>query len=453
MSCGAQGGTKDDLMHLSGLSQGAFYKAIKPLQEERTVAEIGDRYRLLMSSLQNYRFKLWRDAVQLQELPLETQGYIGDVIAQAKDAYGESLEVLWLIGSAAHGEFDPIRSDIDFLAIVRRPISDFRPRVSHPVQFATLTAKEFVANLEAHDNFCLTALRYGILLEDKGLARIWLDHPASPEITGKPFKEIKATLDHLRGRFLFYLRSEAEEERKEAVKAYAISLGRAMLAAFQELPNGKPELLQMLEFYYSKSILSLFQPAIECQGEDRFRELERVWEQFRAHHLELIQHQDFLKSSGFAFNLNCGQLIKALTNGVVYTKPKNQIDWAFTLQDGRRIYLDCKSTHSGSTTDELKKFCVKMRESATSEIPHSEDLSLFVVNPFNKRNPLWRDWGFTSEEKDWASQNSVHLASSRELLSHYNYWKLTGYLPDHSTLSSFLLGANGELKQSFQYGA
>lgn len=434
VSCGSHGATRDDLMHLSGLSQGAFYKTIKPLIEERAVAESGDRYRLPMSSLQNYRFKLWRDAEAIKELPLKAQGLIEDVLAQTKDAYKDNLEALWLIGSAAHGEFNPVSSDLDFLAIVRRSIPTFHPRVAHPIQFATLVPRDFEAKLQASDSFCLSALRYGVLLEDKGLARNWLDLPNLPDLQIKPLKEIKATLDHLRGRYLFFLKNDAEEDIRAAVKAYAVTLGRAMLAAFQELPRGKPDLLDKLKFYYGEEILPYFVPAIGIMAES-LDELENIWRCFRANYLELTQLKGLLYASSIEFNIQCAQIIQKLGE-LAHYPGDTDFDWAFARKDGMRLYMECRSTYSALDDEELDKFCLKLREPMTFERPLPNDFGIFIFNPFNKKEPLWREWELDPKHRDLAQKHRVTCVSSKELLSFYNFWKVTGDFPNNSELAT-----------------
>lgn len=432
MRCGSGGATREDLMHLSGLSQGAFYKNIAPLLKDKSIRDSGDRYTLPMSVLQNYRFKIWRDSEQLRELPTDVQACIEDVVLQARELYKDDLEVVWLVGSAAHGDFQAKSSDLDFMLVTRRAVQSFNPRTSYPVQLAILTAKEFERRIQGRDSFCLGALRYGVLLEDQGLARIWLDLPCFPELSSKPIKEIKESLEHLRRQHLFFLKNEAREDAEKSIRSYAITLGRALLAAFGELPMGKPDLLKKLAFYYSKEILPPFVSALENHSPN-LDELEEIWNQFRAHFLDLKGFERFLFEGKLEFSISCAELIKRLP-GVTRIKHNNQTDWAFQLESRKRLYVECRSTFgdqlslSGEDGDALHRFCNKLL--VTGSEVRSEDLGLIIFNPLNKRSPLLRAWELADEVERVLSEHRIIVVKSWDLLSFYSFWRLTGRFCD-----------------------
>lgn len=423
---GPYGATRDDLMHLSGLSQGAFYKTIKQLLEEKTVLEMGDRYQLPMANLQNYRFKLWRDAEAVRELPPDIQAHVQDLTLQVQETFGDGLETLILVGSAAHGEFVPKQSDLDFVAVVRKQKPDFHPRLPYPVQLVQTTPQEFEAKLLNKDSFSLSALRYGALLEDRGLARKWLDLPLATQLDARPLRELRSQLEQIQERFFFFLRNQADEETAAAVKAYAVTLGRGMLSVFGELPSGKPDLLGKLIFYYGLGIESYFRPAFASDWKD-LAELEVLWNHFRTHHGELARFRNFLQASSLEFQVHAATLVReSLAGARPHKENTTQIDWAFQLPTGERVFMEAASIYASLPDEPLERFALKLREGLAHDAPKPEDQGIFVFNPFNKKNPLFRSWEPTAKQQELAKARRFALLSSRELLSQYSFSKVSG---------------------------
>ena len=113
-----------------------------------------------------------------------------------------------------------------------------------------MTAPRFQRKVKDGDSFVLSALRYGLLLEDRGFAQAWLDTPQQIELETQQIRSVQESLDELRTRLLSFVRMKEGQESQRLLKAFAITLGRALLAFFHELPAGKADLLQSLDLYY-----------------------------------------------------------------------------------------------------------------------------------------------------------------------------------------------------------
>ena len=419
LTFGPAGGTKEDLLLRSGLGSASFYREIPQLVAENIAELVGNRYRLPMRRLHNYRFKLWRDADKLRQRPDWVQSLVEQVLQQAQEELGNDLLALWLTGSAAHGT-QTESSDIDFLAITRKS-TDFFPRVPHKVQFLTLLPGEFQRSLSRADNFCLATLRYGLLLEDRGWARPFLDMALEPQ---PRLVQLREALEDQWHRAISARKSRAKEDEFQATAAYANTLGRALLAAFEELPAGKPELLRLLNFYYGESILDRFRPLLEGSSkpdpfefENHLSRLEELADNFFLLAPRFQELQKIYFSHGPQFNLYCYELVLALTRGKIEPTSRPTDVWLNT--GGASILLACKSIAGTDFTDSLMRFgfCIEEQEHESQVLQ-----ALFVGNPQNKTSPLLRDWKIA----DQSTNPKLKITSCQELMVAYAELVLLG---------------------------
>src|SRR5688572_12746941 len=79
----------------------------------------------------------------------EVQAMVDSLLAGVDEALGESVVGVYLRGSLALGDFDPVTSDLDFLVVTVRPVSD----------------GEFVALREMHAGLAALPNKYAHHLE------------------------------------------------------------------------------------------------------------------------------------------------------------------------------------------------------------------------------------------------------------------------------------------------
>ena len=89
------------------------------------------------------------------ELPQEAHDILDLLLHGIREALSDNLVGVYLRGSLATGDFDPITSDLDFLAITEHPVSD----------------TEFVALIALHERLGKLPNRYGDQLEGAYIPR------------------------------------------------------------------------------------------------------------------------------------------------------------------------------------------------------------------------------------------------------------------------------------------
>lgn len=439
LQVGPEGATREDLLQRSGISTSSFYRIMKPLQEQGLVEFSNQRYRLLLTKPYNFRYKMWRDTERLMALEPRVRQQVEDVVNQAQEELGSNLLALWLIGSAAHGEM-ATDSDLDFLAVTDRSCQ-FHPTLHRPVQFVSLTRAGFRTKVRQGDSFVASALRYGLLLEDRGFASEWLDTPANIQLEAAQIAFVQETLEAHREKMFFLLRNEAHDEAVGALKAYAVTLGRAMLAFYRELPSGKPDLVRQLRLYYGRNPVE----AVLDQHGDRdasvlagWQELETYWKSFLTHRGALEFTVEYPYSNGVQFAYESQELLNhSLPLKRVELTYHGDIDDCFYLDAGERFCVEFDSTFGALRKEKLQRFISALREAHYR--PENDPPGVWVVNAFNKVRLSVRDFAVTPDINDLLKQHNIHLLWSHELLQLHNQIQLTS--DGTQALVSKLLGS------------
>lgn len=400
LEVGAQGASRDHLLKVSGASRVSFYRLLETLQEQNSLQEEQGLYRLPMAHLPNYRLKMWRDVERLKLLNPDLQQQILGLIDRILIDLGESLVSLWLVGSAAHATMTE-GSDLDFLAVVKKK-KDYFPQFPIPVQFLEMTPAEFEKKFYSQDNFVVTAIRHGLLLEDRAFARKFLDIPIVLSLSAQKLRDLTEDFEYRRGRILSFIRESATEDLERAFSSYAINLGRALLSTYGELPAGKPDLLERVSLFFGKPIHNILSHFIHRKpsGLKEFYWLDDLWTALRNHHKVIIEPKDYLFSRGSAF---------ARESLEIWRSAKLRED--LPLQ-------------AYSTLDTLAAFDLDAFKNTGPGV--------LIINPeraipAHLRNPSWPPQAIA-----WAKSQQILLVTSAEVLQARNTLWLTGQKTNYS---------------------
>ncbi len=257
LEVGPEGATREHLVRKADISPTTFYKTVKPLLTAGLVREEGNRYRMPLEHAYNFRYKSWRDFDRLYELDERDRSAVLTVLDSAIRDLGEELYCLWLVGSAAQGQLR-VASDLDFLALVRNADNQYLPRSHREVQWVPMDPSRLEQKLQDGDEFAVNAIRYGLLLLDRGAAQHFYTMPLRPP-SGHFFRQKALTIERLRGRFFSALDTDVAEAR-EHLDSLAQTMARSIMQRFGESLAGKDELRKALAAYFGGTLAETFDP-------------------------------------------------------------------------------------------------------------------------------------------------------------------------------------------------
>lgn len=428
---GPEGATVEHLLHKADLVRSTFYRVLKPLVQRGLVREHEGRYVLPMEHPYAYRFKGLYDLERLYELPEQERDRVLAVLEHARVHLKGNLLALWLVGSAAHRRLHP-GSDLDFLAVLDRE-QEYLPETPYPLQFATMTKEEFWEGLAGREGFLLTALRYGLLLEDRGFAQAPLSETIPVELSGRQFHEEEEFLEQQREKLLFFLDRKAPGEAASALSGYAVQLCRRMLRVYDLLPAGKPELLRASGMLFGEVFTDAVQAAIQSTGRatqkrkwrDVFlrqsHQLQEYHQRFSSHLAHIESSSGLLAAGRLGFEQGCAQLLREFFPDCEMRSEERGRDLVLEGPDGTLYLVEMKSLEGPCTTAPVRQLLrARQRFSDSSVVP------ILVASPFRSVPLLERPEPFDEEVRELAHQEDVLLRSVADLLQAQNRWVLEG---------------------------
>lgn len=410
------GATREHLLQAAGLSTAAFYRAIKGLLQEGVVLEAQGRYRMPLSHFYNYRYKLWRDAEKLFRLSDSIAQHVLQLVHESRKELGEHLLAVWLVGSAAHHQMHEA-SDLDFLAVVKEP-TDWFPRSRLEVNFLTLQEAEFREKVQSGDGFVWAALRYGLLLEERGWTRDFLAGLTFPLESFMKDPE-EDNWEAVGKRFLFFLREKEPKESLRMLRAMAVGLVRRMLRTVGELPAGKPQLLDACRLYFGDKLAdlveSIFQLEPERPDSDMIR-LSHQLRQYRDHYGAVRLNWETWASYPYAGPIEFESMTFALVDELFPAGYRITRDSPFDLRAESlgvpTVAIECRSLERELTAQHLARL----------ELGEFSGLPVLLANCYRSVPPLQRPEFFSAEVRELAEANGIHLMTSLEFFrEHHQY--------------------------------
>ena len=306
VEAGQRGATRELLQQKTGLGKTTFYRVLKPLLSRGVVRENDSLYRMPLDNPYNFLFKRLHDIEKIEELHQLDRDRVLSVVDHAKAHLQSHLVALWLVGSAAHQTMTR-DSDLDFLAVTDEEV-EYLPSLAYAVHFVTMTQDEFRARWREKNDFVLTALRHGLVLEDRGFAQEFYLQPLPVQLQGQEFHQDAEELEEQKERIMLFIKSKAPQETAQALSHYAISIARRMLRVYNVLPAGKPDLLRASELLFGAKFRQQLEQAIDS-GKlnraswttkllERCHQIEEVYHRFSSHLAYFQEFADLVTASG-----------------------------------------------------------------------------------------------------------------------------------------------------------
>lgn len=441
LEVGSEGATREHLLRKAELSVGTFYKKIKPLIQAGLIKEQGHRYYLPLDSAYVFRFKLWRDFDRIYDLSETVRASVLGVLEEALEVLAEGLECLWLVGSVARAEHT-VRSDIDFLAIVHDVETHFSPREGVlPVQWVPMTQETFSSKLRQGDEFAVSAIRYGVLLHDGGMARDFYQVPLN-EPSSAFFREKALVVERFRSRFFESLAVDDLDQARADLASMAQTVIRLIFQRLGEHPGGKPDLLRLLDIYFGPQMRMDFWAAItspqKSSTKDSLIRLHRsvsdYYEQFaaKAGLLEKVT-ESLLRGQSAEFESALGTVLSELFEGL-QKSDGGAIDFLLAFEN-RKLLLEAKTLTGGLAPSQLRQL-VKQCQSWEKD---SQQQIVLVVNSL-RQVPVLERTGLSAVQ-DLAQELGVVVLYSTQLLRAYHIL----HLEENHREAVASLGIQGQL--------
>lgn len=441
LEVGSEGATREHLLRKAELSVGTFYKKIKPLIQAGLIKEQGHRYYLPLDSAYAFRFKLWRDLDRLYDLSETVRASVLGVLEEALEVLAEGLECLWLVGSVARAEHTE-RSDIDFLAIVHDAETHFSPREGVlPVQWVPMTQETFASKLRQGDEFAVSAIRYGVLLHDGGMAKDFYQVPLN-EPSSAFFKEKALVVERFRSRFFESLAVDDLDQARADLASMAQTVIRLIFQRLGEHPGGKPDLLRLLDIYFGTQMGMDFGAAItspqKSSTKDSLIRLHRsvsdYYEQFaaKAGLLEKVT-ESLLRGQWAEFESVLGTVLSELFEGL-QKSDGGATDFLLALEN-KKLLVEAKNLTGSLTSSQLRQL-VKQCQSWGKD---SQQRFVLVVNSL-RQVPVLERTGLL-EAQELAQELGVVVLYSTQVLRAYHIL----HLEENHREAVASLGIQGQL--------
>jgi hypothetical protein len=418
---GQRGATRELLQQKTGMGKSTFYRVLKPLLVRGVICEEGSLYRMPLDNPYNFLFKRLYSMEKIDELSPLDRNRVLSVIDHAKAHLQRHLLALWLVGSAAHQTMTK-ESDLDFLAILDDEEIEYLPDLAYDVHFITMTEDDFRARWREKNDFILTALRHGLLLEDKGFAQEFYLQPLPVQLQGREFHQDAEELEEQKERFMLSVRARLSDEATKALSHYAISIARRMLRVYNVLPAGKPDLLrasellfgvrfhQQLELVLSNDKLDPGQTSLLME---RCHYFEDIYQRFSSHLAYLQKFADLVTSSGELNERLVQQALIEISGGKIetYSGTDGLLEW-----NGQHYLVEVKSLLGPFTEAplrQLERYLVDAQGDTSFQ-------GLLIINAYRDIPLLERRDTFSEESLDQASNLGIKMRSAIELLRALN---------------------------------
>lgn len=441
-----RGATRELLQQKTGLGRTTFYRVLKPLLGRGIVREEGVFFNMPLEHPYNFLFKRLHAAEKVTELPSPVQDRVLSAVDHAKAHLHGHILALWLVGSVAHRTMTE-DSDLDFLAVLDEEI-EYLPDPAYALHFVTMTEPEFRARWTEKNDFALTALRHGLLLEDRGFAQEFYLQPLPVQLKATEFHQDVEELAQEKERFLLLIRSRARLEAAQALSHYAISIARRMLRVYNVLPAGKPQLLKACELLFGLEFRSLLEQAVQVSRVDSRRstgelvedchQLESVYQRFSSELAHFQKFANLATTSGVRHEQLVGQALQELFKTNIEPFPGTD-GW---LKVPRQSYLlEVKSLEGPLTAAPLHQLARHMAIAAEQGKPAK---GLLVANPYRSIPLLERPQAISAALQGLASELDIKLYSAMEILRAVNRSILC------SPVESLLDGLPGSTTHDFE---
>ena len=430
---GHRGATREYLQQKTGIGKTTFYRVLKPLLSRGIIREVDSLFRMPLEHPYNYLFKRLHAIERIEELPHLIRERVVSVVDHAKAHLGHHLQALWLVGSTAHQTMGP-DSDLDFLAVLDSEI-EYLPDLAYDVQFICMSTEEFHERWGVKNDFVLTALRHGILIEDKGFAQPFYLQPLPVQLKGSEFHSDSQELEEEKERFTLFVQSKARSEAEQALSHYAISILRRMLRVYNVLPAGKPDLLRACRLIFGAPLCKELQLAL-APAESRdsktwasdlmksCHRLEEVYKRFSSHLAHFQKFAALVTSSGNRFE----ELVMQALQEITQTKVHRHL--TVTGSDGslnfheQRWLIEAKS-FKGPFTDapihQMAGYLARERGQAKG---------LIIANLYTGIPLLERPEAFSTKDHIKAAELNIVLRSALEVLCALNRSLLESSKPE-----------------------
>lgn len=417
---GQRGATREFLQQKTGLGKTTFYRVLKPLLSRGVVRENGSLYRMPLDTPYNFLFKRLHNMERIEELHQLDRDRVLSVVDHAKAHLEGHLLALWLVGSAAHQTMTP-DSDLDFLAVTDEEI-EYLPSLAYAVHFVTMTEEEFRARWGEKNDFILTALRHGLLLEDRGFAQEFYLQPLPVQLQAQEFHQDAEELEEQKERMMLFIKSKAPQETAQALSHYAISIARRMLRVYNVLPAGKPDLLRASELLFGTKFRGQLELAINS-GKlarsswatkllERCHEIEEVYHRFSSQLSYFQEFTDLVTASGERQEALAVRALQELSKGKLMSSPG--VD-GLLAKDGQKFLVEVKSLRGRLTEAPLRQLARYL------DAAQEEGLrGLLVVNHYREIPLLERPEAFSASVQRQAVDLGIELRSTIELLCALN---------------------------------
>jgi hypothetical protein len=418
---GQRGATRELLQQKTGLGKTTFYRVLKPLLSRGVVREEGSLYRMPLDNLYNFLFKRLHCIEKLDELPQRVRDRVFSVIDHAKAHLQGHLLALWLVGSAAHHTMTK-ESDLDFLAVLNEEI-EYLPDLAYDVHFITMTEEDFRNRWHEKNDFILTALRHGLLLEDRGFAQEFYLQPLPVQLQGPEFHQDSEEIEEQKERFMLSIKTRLSNEAAKALSHYAISIARRMLRVYNVLPAGKPDLLKACELLFGVTFrhqLELILSHDKLDPEqwasllmERCHYLEETYQRFSSHLAHLQKFADLVTSSGELNQQLALQALMEISGGDIetYSGTDGHLEW-----NGQHYLIEVKSLLGPFTDAPLRQLARYLSE-AQGETTFQ---GLLIINSYRDIPLLERRDNFSPESLNLAADLGIKIRSGIELLRALN---------------------------------
>lgn len=417
---GQRGATRELLQQKTGLAKTTLYRALKPLLSRGIICEEGSLYRMPLDNAYNFLFKRLHSMGQVDELPQRDRDRVFSVIDHAKAHLQGHLVALWLVGSAAHQTMTK-QSDLDFLAVIDKDV-EYLPDLAYDVHFITMTEEEFKARWREKNNFLLTALRHGLLLEDKGFAQEFYAQPLPVQLQGAEFYQDAEELEEQKERFMLTIKARLFDEAAESLSHYAISITRKMLRVYNILPAGKPDLLKASKLLFGTRFqeqLELVLRSEKLESEqaslllEHCHDFEDVYQRFSSHLTHLQKFAALITSSGEVYEQLVQLALAEISGGQLQVSlgTDGLLEW-----DGQSYVIETKSLLGPITDAPLRQLARNVGE--TEGEPAAK--GLLIINPHRDIPLLERYETFSEEVLEQASALNIQVRSSLDLLCALN---------------------------------
>jgi Nucleotidyltransferase domain len=416
---GQRGATRELLQQKTGMGKTTFYRVLKPLLVRGIICEEGSLYRMPLDNPYNFLFKRLYSMEKIDELSQLDRDRILSVIDHAKAHLQRHLLALWLVGSAAHQTMTK-ESDLDFLAVLDEE-TEYLPDLAYDVHFITMTEEEFRTRWREKNDFILTALRHGLLLEDKGFAQEFYLQPLPVQLQGPEFHQDAEELEEQKERFMLSIRARLSDEAVKSLSHYAISIVRRMLRVYNVLPAGKPDLLRASELLFGarfhqrlESVLNdKLEPGQTSLLMERCHYFEDIYQRFSSHLTYLQKFADLVTSSGELNERLVQQALVEISGGKLetYSGTDGLLEW-----NGQHYLVEVKSLLGPFTEAPLRQL-----ERHLADAQGGTSLQgLLIINSYRDIPLLERRDTFSEESLEQAADLGIKMRSAMELLRALN---------------------------------